>query len=791
MEKKENNKLSINLNKILNINILEEWPLSKRSYNALKDNGIITVEDLIECNEGRLLTFRNFGRKGINEVKNILDTLGLKLGMNLIYDDCLKEKLSKNKSNNLNEDIIQNNIKKNIPDELLTIDIQREWLLSVRTYNVLKNEEIIYLGDLLSFDLNSLLEVRNFGKKSLKEIEGYLSKLDLDKYILNLSNWDNIKQNHIYRRRLSKIEREHEVNKDYLIQTQLLGRIKKSIFKDFQSFKEEYLELEKIKIDMNLSSIELEKLIIDDIEKIFLVINDKMNTLFRGRYAYLEDYKTLNTLGKKFGVSRERIRQNERDLNRSLSKLGKIDKNSLIEYFKKNEFISFHKLFPQLNKNFTNTVRGSENITSDALVIFMENYCGVEKGFFKTPERELWHFDSEKLKQIFEFTSSGVSRDNFIEIIKDNYGYDDFTSKSALEFMSKKELIKIVDNKVYPIKINKNEEVSHILLDHPNGLHWKKIQEIGNNSYTKNKWNMNRITGDHSMTMTYNRFIFLCEKGTYKLFKYCDEIVNSEKIVNEFSQYLNKNNLNQCRLELAFKEIIKKKEFEKLNIYDARAIIKKFGNEKGLYHTGKSTTDTIGLNKKLQMISIKNTVKNIINNFHGEITIEDLKKKLKELGFDTNAEVQLNSLVNEMAFFKLNPETYINYKDGINLCDKEEVRNLLDKILSNYIFITRSFIREKLNKELGFSFSSFYYDTLCKILAKENNWYHSGNYFSKKSEKIKNFGDYIKEKYDDTLSANENFDIISKKIGMTKINFNNVVYYSDMVINTDWVHQND
>ena len=145
MEKKENNKLSINLNKILNINILEEWPLSKRSYNALKDNGIITVEDLIECNEGRLLTFRNFGRKGIEEVKNILDTLGLKLGMNLIYDDCLKEKLSKNKSNNLNKDIIQNNIKKNIPDEVLTIDIQREWLLSVRTYNVLKNEEIIYL----------------------------------------------------------------------------------------------------------------------------------------------------------------------------------------------------------------------------------------------------------------------------------------------------------------------------------------------------------------------------------------------------------------------------------------------------------------------------------------------------------------------------------------------------------------------------------------------------------------------------------------------------------------------
>ena len=59
------------LNKILSIKILEEWPLSTRSYNALKDNGIITVQDLIECSENRLLTVRNFGRKGIEEVKNI------------------------------------------------------------------------------------------------------------------------------------------------------------------------------------------------------------------------------------------------------------------------------------------------------------------------------------------------------------------------------------------------------------------------------------------------------------------------------------------------------------------------------------------------------------------------------------------------------------------------------------------------------------------------------------------------------------------------------------------------
>jgi|OM-RGC.v1.017660446 DNA-directed RNA polymerase, alpha subunit/40 kD subunit len=179
-----------NLNKILSIKILEEWPLTTRSHNALKDNGIITAQDLIECSENRLLTFRNFGRKGIEEVKNILDSLGLKLGMNLIYDDCLKEKLSENKSNNFTEDIVQNNF----PDEILTIDILKEWPLSERSFNVLKRENIIFVGDLLQYDLKELLKFKNFGKNSLKEIKENLSKLDLDKYNINLSNWDDIRQ---------------------------------------------------------------------------------------------------------------------------------------------------------------------------------------------------------------------------------------------------------------------------------------------------------------------------------------------------------------------------------------------------------------------------------------------------------------------------------------------------------------------------------------------------------------------------------------------------------------------
>ena len=71
-----------------------------------------------------------------------------------------------------------------------------------------------------------------------------------------------------------------------------------------------------------------------------------------------------------------------------------------------------------------------------------------------------------------------------------------------------------------PIKINKNEEVAHILLNYPDGLHWKEICKIGNKSYTKNKWDLERIVGDSSLSMTSNPHIYLIDKGKHRLIKY-------------------------------------------------------------------------------------------------------------------------------------------------------------------------------------------------------------------------------------------------------------------------------
>ena len=60
---------------------VEELELSVRSYNCLKNAEIRTIRELVQKTEPEMLRTKNFGRKSLNEIKEILLEMGLNLGM--------------------------------------------------------------------------------------------------------------------------------------------------------------------------------------------------------------------------------------------------------------------------------------------------------------------------------------------------------------------------------------------------------------------------------------------------------------------------------------------------------------------------------------------------------------------------------------------------------------------------------------------------------------------------------------------------------------------------------------
>jgi DNA-directed RNA polymerase subunit alpha len=68
------------MSEVLNRSV-EELELSVRSYNCLKNANIQTIGDLVQKTESEMLRTKNFGRKSLNEIKEILGGLGLSFGM--------------------------------------------------------------------------------------------------------------------------------------------------------------------------------------------------------------------------------------------------------------------------------------------------------------------------------------------------------------------------------------------------------------------------------------------------------------------------------------------------------------------------------------------------------------------------------------------------------------------------------------------------------------------------------------------------------------------------------------
>ncbi len=79
-EEERKDELPLNKNLLRKVDELE---LSVRSANCLKNDNIIYIGDLVQKSEGEMLRTPNFGRKSLNEIKEVLSQMGLHLGMDV------------------------------------------------------------------------------------------------------------------------------------------------------------------------------------------------------------------------------------------------------------------------------------------------------------------------------------------------------------------------------------------------------------------------------------------------------------------------------------------------------------------------------------------------------------------------------------------------------------------------------------------------------------------------------------------------------------------------------------
>jgi DNA-directed RNA polymerase subunit alpha len=128
---------------------------------------IETIGDLLNISEAELLSYKNFGETSLREIKAILDSKGLHLGM------ALEEKQLSVAVETLDKAVVEDD-EKGLRSKSVD-DLQ----LSVRARKCLQKLNVRTLGELTARTDAELLGCKNFGVTSLNEIKKALTDLGL------------------------------------------------------------------------------------------------------------------------------------------------------------------------------------------------------------------------------------------------------------------------------------------------------------------------------------------------------------------------------------------------------------------------------------------------------------------------------------------------------------------------------------------------------------------------------------------------------------------------------------
>ncbi len=148
---------------------ISDFELSVRSRNCLKKMDIKSLGDLLRVTEQELLSFKNFGETSLNEIKQLLQVKGLRLGQSAEGATAV---LSAAVAPARRSTASTSDVPSEIVDRLVT-DME----LSVRSRKALQRLNIQTVGELISRTEDELLGCKNFGHTSLNEIKQALSTI--------------------------------------------------------------------------------------------------------------------------------------------------------------------------------------------------------------------------------------------------------------------------------------------------------------------------------------------------------------------------------------------------------------------------------------------------------------------------------------------------------------------------------------------------------------------------------------------------------------------------------------
>ncbi len=496
---------------------------------------------------------------------------------------------------------------------------------------------------------------------------------------------------------------------------------------------------------------DIDNILIEDVEVYLWTLDEIKMDVALSRWGFNHEHESLEIIGNRYKVTRERIRQLEQPINTNLPLHLTIQPRMLWANIREKMTENLTALLPNLAKCFT---------TEKLFYSFIELCCQVQKGSIL--KIIFPNVNYKIIYPLFCNTPSPITQEVVINELMSNYGYSRASAINGVKELAKLEKIKITEQGIYPKNLGKIEAVAHALSSYPDGLPWKDIVRIVNKKgYSSTLFNETRTaSGFHD-----SEYVYLCDLGTFRSLIFLNlEPFDIPKTVQNLIDYFEKNKLNALHLHDYYQRALDRGEIE---YYTLRYLIREYGEEYGLYFNGKSGSDSVSLDPDLKRITQVDVIINALNESKVAMTMQEIAERLRSKSTG-HASFYINNLIEEGKVVRVDKMVYTTpEKAFVNMDIKAIMQTIQDVMNIKNIIVESDVFREYVNMELNLSYSKYIYMAFVRSYLKDLAWYRNNTLYSKYPIPYKNMFDMCKQLCDPELPKNQNVKTIQNAVWLT------------------------
>lgn len=452
--------------------------------------------------------------------------------------------------------------------------------------------------------------------------------------------------------------------------------------------------------------------LLDRVDTFLATLDEKRQMIFHHRWGFVDERLTLSEIGKKYNVSRERIRQLESKINERLNNYLALDSAEIWHAATSLSQETLRLEMADLSECFAEPAHFHD------FLVFVS--LGRIPAMISSAHPPLAILDG-----YFALHGTAIEQSVILQYLQQELGGDEKDAFNALQYLHTQGQVTLESGLIRPLSLGKREAAAAVLAEHPNGLPWLDIARHANRRGISSS-PFSEQTAGHGLQDS--ALMYVAGKGVYRHTRFVDfSTLDEPAIFHSLHTYFATAAREVAHLSEAHSGL---PELHKHDYYILRYVVKMHGEDHGIYFNGKSQTDSISLNPAFDLFSQKSVILQSMRQGQGPLTSNEVAQLLKSRS-SRHAMVYLKELMDANQVVQVDRMLYTTPERAYENIDLDAMRHTIESVLRrHYKPVDPSIIQHELNALRGEAYSKYFYSSLARYFAQLGHWQRRHSLFS-------------------------------------------------------------